>query len=52
MTAVADQLDDQWDPSEIAGDRVMGTGEGSNTLSDCIINKMQELHHDSTTTPH
>jgi len=40
LTAVADQLEDQRDrliPSEIAGDRVMGKSEGSNTLSMAVL---------------
>jgi hypothetical protein len=40
LTAVADQLEDQWDrliPSEIAGDRVMGKSEGLTGLSMAVL---------------
>jgi hypothetical protein len=40
LTTVADQLKDQWDRlilSEIAGDRVMGKNEGSDTLSMAVL---------------
>jgi hypothetical protein len=54
LTAVADQLEDQWDrfiPSEIAGDRVTYMQERgfSQAVHGCVnlINKMQEHRHDS-----
>ena len=51
LTAVADQLEDQWDrliPSDIAGNRVMGKSEGSNTLSGAVS---QIRCRNITTTP-